>query len=184
MSVTEQAGTPAVPASLTVLIGPAGVGKSTWCAASGLPATAIVCLDQHRADVADDECDQDATADAVALMNLRLAARLRRGLPTVVDATNTEIRVRRELLDLADEHGAAVRAVVFDAPLSLVLDRNARRRGPLPGRRWGRAVPPAVVEVHHAETAKLAADPQILLDEGFAAVDVVTTSGESVQPER
>ena len=74
---------------LVVLVGPAGSGKTTWAQSVFAPA-ALVCLDGLRELVSDDPCDQDATAEAVALARAVVAARLRRGLVVVVDSTGSE----------------------------------------------------------------------------------------------
>lgn len=59
-------------------------------------------------------------------------------------------------------------AVVFTTPLRVCLARQADRPGPAPGRRWGRAVPAAVVIVdQHARTRAALAT---LHGEGFARV--------------
>lgn len=71
---------------LVVLIGAAGASKSTWAAAR-YQASQVVSLDALRVVVADDECDQDANAHAVALLLAIVEARLSRQLATVVDAT-------------------------------------------------------------------------------------------------
>lgn len=71
---------------VTVLIGAAGAGKST-AAARHWPPGQILSLDALRGMAAGDPCDQEATAEAVAVLALLLRARLLRRLPTVVDAT-------------------------------------------------------------------------------------------------
>ena len=90
-------------------------------------------------------------------------ARLRRGLRTVVDATNLTERARRSLLRLAESAGRPAVAVAFDVSLERCLTQNAAR----PDRR----VPEEVVRRHHREmTAALRRLPQ----EGYAAVHVLT----------
>jgi predicted kinase len=157
--------TPAV----VCLLGAAGAGKSTWASRHFLPSQ-ILCLDRLRELVADDECDQDATGDAVAVLDVVLRARLRRRLITVLDATNAEAVVRAELVALAAAHQMPAVAVVLDTPLEVCLARQAARPGPEPRRRWGRAVPPEVVRRQHAEVAAATAG---LAAEGFAHVCVL-----------
>jgi predicted kinase len=151
---------------LVVLIGAAGAGKSTWAAARYRPSQ-VVSLDALRAVVADDECDQDATADAVALLMAIVDARLSRRLTTVVDATNGVPGERAELLAIAARHQVPAVAVVFGTPLETCLDRQRSRPSPLPGRRWGRAVPDSVVRNQHQRTM---ASLDTLTAEGFAQV--------------
>jgi len=151
---------------LVVLIGAAGAGKSTWAAARYRPSQ-VVSLDALRAVVADDENDQDATADAVALLLTIVNARLSRRLTTVVDATNGVPAERAQLLSAADRHQVPAIAVVFDTPLETCLDRQRHRPTALPGRRWGRAVPESVVRNQHQRTR----DSLVTLTtEGFAHV--------------
>jgi predicted kinase len=153
--------------ALVVLIGAAGSGKSTY-AATRWTSTQIVCLDQLRAVVADDECDQDVTADAVALMHTIVDARLRRQRTTVVDATNGDPDERAQLLAAAARHQMPAVAVVVDTDLDTCLARQTDRPGPAPGRRWGRAVPADVVRTQHTRTQ--AATTAALTAEGFSQV--------------
>jgi predicted kinase len=137
--------------ALVLLIGAAGSGKSTLARSHYRPEQ-IVSLDALRAVVADDENDQDATADAVTVLNTIVTARLSRGLTTVVDATNGIPAERAVLLAIAARHRVPTAAVVVDTDLDTCLARQQARPGPLPGRRWGRAVPPSVVRNQHARS--------------------------------
>jgi len=137
--------------ALVLLIGASGSGKSTLAHRYYEPSQ-IVSLDALRAVVSDDECDQSATLDAVGLLKAIVAARLARRLTTVVDATNGVPAERADLLALAAAHEMPAAAVVVDTDLDVCLARQRSRDGPLPGRRWGRAVPDAVVRNQHART--------------------------------
>jgi predicted kinase len=159
--------------ALVLLIGASGSGKSTL-ATRHYQGSQIVSLDALRGVVADDECDQSATLDAVGLLRAIVAARLARRLTTVVDATNGVAAERAELLTLAVAHGMPAAAVVVDTDLDVCLARQRSRAGPLPGRRWGRAVPDPVVRNQHARTrASLGALP----GEGVATVLHLTGPG-------
>jgi predicted kinase len=150
------------PDALVLLVGPSGAGKSTW-AAQRFPADAILSSDAYRAQVAGDAADQSATADAFKVLHAVARARLRRGLLTVVDATNLTVGARRSLLRLASKAGRPAVAVVFDLSLERCLRRNEAR----PDRR----VPVAVVERHHRELQRALT---VLPAEGYAAVVVIT----------
>jgi predicted kinase len=151
--------------ALVVFVGPAGAGKSR--AAEGFPASARVCLDQLRAAVADDPGSQEATSDAVALQDLIVEARLRRGLLIVLDATNVERRVRVSLVERAHRHGRRPVAVVFATPVDLCVRRNARRPA-------NRRVPEEVLRRQHEQAAQAL---PLLVKEGFTDVRIVGPSG-------
>jgi predicted kinase len=152
------------PDALVLLVGPSGAGKSTW-AARELPAEAVLSSDAFRALVAGDAADQAATADAFTVLHAVARARLRRGLLTVIDATNLTERARRTLLRLASGAGRPAVAVAFDVPLDRCLAQNAAR----PGRR----VPDEVVRRHYREMRTALAR---LPSEGYASVLVLTAA--------
>ncbi|WP_280400402.1 polynucleotide kinase-phosphatase [Nocardia carnea] len=111
---------------LVVLIGCTGSGKSTF-ARTHFPPTAVISSDFCRGLVSDDENDQSATPEAFALLHHIVGVRLRRGLRTVVDATNVQPGARKELVALAREHDVLPVAIVLDVPDSVCLERNSHR---------------------------------------------------------
>jgi predicted kinase len=141
--------------ALIVLIGAAGSGKSTW--ASTWPYTQVLELDQFRAMVSDEAGDQSATLSAANVMHTVLEARLARRRTTVIDATNTEERVRAGLVQMARNYSVPTVAFLVATPASVCVERQA-------GRSPGRAVPEGVVRRQHAEA--VAAFPG-LRGEGF-----------------
>lgn len=160
--------------ALVVLIGAAGAGKSTWSRAH-YARHQIVCLDELRAVVADDESEQSATPGAVRLMNTIVWERLSRRLTTVIDATNTTTLARRVLLGMAAAARVPAVAVVFDVPLPICLARNAVRPGePRPGHRWARRVPRRVVHSQHIQAC---AARMVLAREGWAQIRHVDHRG-------
>jgi protein phosphatase len=151
-----------IPAHALVLpVGASGCGKSTW-AAQRFQSHEVLSSDAFRALVAGDPADQSATADAFRLLHAAARARLRRGLLTVIDATNLTSGARASLLRLARGAGRPAVAVVFDVPLERCLANNARRPD--------RQVPGSVVRRH---VGQLAGARAALADEGFAAIHVV-----------
>ena len=122
--------------ALVVLIGPAGSGKSAWAAARYRPQE-VVSSDQLRAVVGSGEHDLDASADAFTLLDQIVAARLRRGLTTVIDTLGLDPARRRGYLDLARRYGLASVAVVFDTDPAQCRRRNRAR---------DQAVPAAVLD--------------------------------------
>jgi protein phosphatase len=113
-------------ASLVVLIGVSGSGKSTWAARHFLP-TEVVSSDFCRGLVADDQNDQSATGAAFEVLHVIVAKRLEAGRLTVVDATNVQSHARRELIALARRHHTLPVAVVLDVPEATCAERNAGR---------------------------------------------------------
>lgn len=150
-------------AALVVLVGPAGSGKSTLAARLFAP-TEVLSSDAFRAIVSGDERDQSASEDAFALLHAALAARLKRGRLTVVDATNVEAWGRAQLLEIAGRWQRPALAIALDLPLELCLARNELRSG--------RRVPPAAIRRQHRE---LRATFPGLATEGFSAIHRLAT---------
>ncbi|PID53199.1 MAG: polynucleotide kinase-phosphatase [Micrococcales bacterium] len=111
---------------LIVLVGVSGSGKSTFARAHFKP-TEVVSSDFCRGLVADDENDQSATADAFDVLHYIVGTRLRRGLLTVVDATNVQQQSRASLVKLAKSYDVLVDAIVIDVPQSVAIERNTLR---------------------------------------------------------
>jgi protein phosphatase len=112
--------------SLVLLIGSTGAGKSTFARRLFKP-TEIVSSDACRGLVADDENDQSASKDAFELLHYLVAKRLKRGLLTVIDATNVQEEGRKPLVALARQYHVLPVAIVLDVPDEVAQRRNARR---------------------------------------------------------
>ena len=112
--------------SLVVLIGTTGSGKSTFAARHFKP-TQVLSSDYCRGLVSDDENDQAATKDAFELLHHIAGVRLRRGLLTVVDATNVQPKSREALVATARAHDVLPVAIVLDVPEEVCRERNAAR---------------------------------------------------------
>jgi F420-dependent oxidoreductase-like protein len=119
------------PASLVVLVGPSGSGKSYWAAQNFRPEQ-IVSSDALRAAVGLSEQDQRAGTDAFDVLDLIVERRLARKLLTVVDTLGLDRDRRARYLDLARRHHMTVHAVVFDTPADVCRARNRTRARPLP----------------------------------------------------
>ncbi|KAA9380695.1 polynucleotide kinase-phosphatase [Microbispora cellulosiformans] len=112
--------------SLVVLVGVSGSGKSTFAARHFAP-TQVISSDFCRGLVSDDENDQTATSEAFDLLHHIVGVRLRRGLLTVVDATNVQWEARKKLIELARAHDVLADAIVLDVPEEVARARNAAR---------------------------------------------------------
>jgi alkanesulfonate monooxygenase SsuD/methylene tetrahydromethanopterin reductase-like flavin-dependent oxidoreductase (luciferase family)/predicted kinase len=132
----RQAGATIPDPALVVLVGPSGSGKSAWAAERYRPQE-VVSSDQLRSVVGSGEHDLDASADAFALLDHIVAARVRRGLTTVIDTLGLEQARRRGYLELARQSRMPAVAVLFDTGGPECRRRNRAR---------GRAVPAAVLD--------------------------------------
>ncbi|SCL23460.1 polynucleotide kinase-phosphatase [Micromonospora nigra] len=121
--------------ALVALVGVSGSGKSTFARRHFAPSQ-VLSSDTFRAMVADDENDQSASSDAFDALHHVAAIRLRRGLLTVVDATNLQPHARAALVRVAREHDVLPVAVVLDVPEALAWERTQGR----PDRTFGRPV--------------------------------------------
>ena len=160
------------PDALVMLIGIAGSGKTTFARRHFAPAE-VVSSDEMRALVAGDPNDQAATDDAFALLHRVVEMRLRRGLLTVVDATNVEDWARQQLLDVAWRTRRPAIGIVLDPGLPVALERNAQR---VDGRR-----PPATVRRQQRLLEQGLAD---IGNEGFDAVAQLRDPELDVRVER
>jgi alkanesulfonate monooxygenase SsuD/methylene tetrahydromethanopterin reductase-like flavin-dependent oxidoreductase (luciferase family)/predicted kinase len=114
-------------------VGPTGCGKSTWAAAR-YRTQEVVSSDALRGVVGSGENDLDASADAFALLNQVVEARLRRRLTVVVDTLGLDRDRRDRYREMARASGLPCVAVLFETPGRTCRDRNARRDRPVPVR--------------------------------------------------
>ncbi len=117
--------------ALMVLVGPSGSGKTTWARAH-FASNEVVSSDALRAVVGSGEGDLDASADAFALLDSVVAARLRRGLTTVIDTLGLDADRRRAAVELGRSAGLPCVAVVFTTSLDECRRRNRTRDRPVP----------------------------------------------------
>jgi predicted kinase len=117
--------------ALVVLVGPSGSGKSFWAAERYRPDE-VVSSDRLRSLVGSGEHDLDASADAFALLDHIVAARLRRGLTAVVDTLGLDPERRRGYLELARGSGLPAVAVLFGTDAAECRRRNRARDVPVP----------------------------------------------------
>lgn len=147
--------------ALVVLVGAAGSGKSTWAVAR-YRREEVVSSDDLRAVVGSGPADLDATADAFDLLERIVAARLSRGLATVVDTLGLDPDRRLAWRDAARAAGLPSVVVVLDTPGDECRRRNARRDRPVPA--------PVLAE----QVRRAAAVRDTLADEGWDHLEVVS----------
>lgn len=152
--------------SLVLMIGASGSGKSSF-AAKHFHKHEIVSSDTCRGMVANDENSLEATNDAFALLHYLVGLRLKRGLLTVIDATNVQPYARKQLIALAREHHVLPVAVVLNLPANICEARNAVR----PDRNFGKHV----IRQH---TQQLKKSLRGLRKEGFQQVYVLGSEQE------
>ncbi|QZY29125.1 LLM class flavin-dependent oxidoreductase [Nocardioides coralli] len=117
--------------ALVVLVGASGSGKSTWAGAR-FRAPEIVSSDALRGIAGSGPHDLDASEDAFGLLETIVAARLGRGLTTVVDTLGTDTVRRRGWLAAARSAGLPAVVVVMETPDAECRRRNATRDRPVP----------------------------------------------------
>jgi alkanesulfonate monooxygenase SsuD/methylene tetrahydromethanopterin reductase-like flavin-dependent oxidoreductase (luciferase family)/predicted kinase len=153
--------------AVVVLIGPSGSGKTTWARAH-FAGYQVVSSDALRAMVGSGEGDLDASVDAFAVLDTVVAARLRRGLTTVVDTLGLDAARRQAAVELARTAGLACVAVVFTAGLDVCRARNRTRDRP---------VPAPALRSQHRRTAEID-----LRADGFDRILTVDTATELPLP--
>jgi alkanesulfonate monooxygenase SsuD/methylene tetrahydromethanopterin reductase-like flavin-dependent oxidoreductase (luciferase family)/predicted kinase len=117
--------------ALVVLVGASGSGKSTWARAH-FRDQEVVSSDALRGIVGSGPHDLDASADAFGVLETVVAARLGRGLTTVVDTLGLDATKRRAWLAQARAAELPAVAVLMDTPDAECRRRNAARDRPVP----------------------------------------------------
>ncbi len=112
--------------SLVVLMGASSSGKSSF-AKKHFKATQIISSDTCRGLVSDDESSQEASGDAFDLLHFLVEKRLKRGLLTVVDATNLQAESRRRLIGISKKYHFASVVVALDIAEKTLLERHRNR---------------------------------------------------------
>jgi alkanesulfonate monooxygenase SsuD/methylene tetrahydromethanopterin reductase-like flavin-dependent oxidoreductase (luciferase family)/predicted kinase len=117
--------------ALVVLVGASGSGKSTWAGSRYRPQE-VVSSDALRSVVGSGEHDLDASTDAFAILEQVVAARVGRGLCTVIDTLGLDPVRRTGWLELARQAGLPAVAVVLATSDGDCRRRNSARNVPVP----------------------------------------------------
>ncbi len=168
--------------AVVTLIGTSGSGKSTFAAKHFAP-TEILSSDVFRGIVSDDEESLEATSDAFEALHSILNIRLRRGLLTVIDATNVQKEARKPIIELANRWHALKVAIFIDTPESVAHARNQDR----PNRQFG----PQVVRGQHRQFRSALSDVRrerwtksyVIKPEQMEGIEVVRTPIWSRMPQ-
>ena len=155
--------------ALVVLVGASGSGKSTW-AAERYRGQEVVSSDALRGVVGSGPHDLDASADAFAVLEAVVAARVSRGLTTVVDTLGFDEGRRRDWLAAARAAGLPAVLVLLETSDDECRRRNAARDRPLPAR------------VLTGQLARLRAVTSEVVDEGWDLVVPVTSDPSPSAP--
>ena len=150
-------------------MGASGSGKSTWASAR-YRAAEVVSSDELRGIVGSGVNDLDASADAFRLLDQVIAARLGRGLTTVVDTLGFDPARRMRWLGQAREAKLPAVVVRFPTPAEVCRERNSRRDRPVPAR------------VLSAQVTRAGAVSAELGGEGWDRVVVVEQSRDGTAP--
>lgn len=111
---------------LIVLMGIAGVGKSSWAQAR-YPHEQVVSADQMRLLVSDSESNQYASSQAWHLVTEFVAGRCELGRRAIIDATHVKREERLRWITFASEHAIPTQLVWFDIAPEESLARQAHR---------------------------------------------------------
>jgi alkanesulfonate monooxygenase SsuD/methylene tetrahydromethanopterin reductase-like flavin-dependent oxidoreductase (luciferase family)/predicted kinase len=151
--------------AVVVLIGASGSGKSTW-ALDRYRRAEVVSSDDLRGVVGSGPADLDASTDAFDLLERIVAARISRGLTTVIDTLGLDAARRTAWRDAARAAGLPAAAVLVDTPGEECRRRNAQRDRPVPA--------PVLAE----QVRRVAALRHDLPAESWDHLEVVSGAGE------
>ncbi len=112
---------------LTIMVGPSGGGKSSWCY-HNIPVDEYLSSDELRLAYCGSVQDQSRNDDVFYALHKLAKARLECGLPVTIDATNLRRKDRLACVALAPA-GVGVRYVVCNRPMAEKVRDAGRRAG-------------------------------------------------------
>ena len=114
---------------VVLMAGLPGVGKDTWVR-QHLAGWPVISLDHLRQELA--VTPRESQGPVIQAARARAREFLRARQPFVWNATNITRLLRRQLIDFFASYHARVRVVYLDAPLDVILSRNAARSNRVP----------------------------------------------------
>ncbi len=118
------------PPEIILAVGLPGSGKSTYFARRKIHPLSS---DALRLLLLDDATDQSSPAAIFAALRALLRQRVQLGRRrTYVDATSLTPRERRPYIQIARRYDCVIRALYFDVPIEVCLERNRRRARNVP----------------------------------------------------
>jgi alkanesulfonate monooxygenase SsuD/methylene tetrahydromethanopterin reductase-like flavin-dependent oxidoreductase (luciferase family)/predicted kinase len=144
-----------------------------------------VSSDQLRGVVGSGENDLDASADAFAVLDQIIAARLGRGLTTVVDTLGFDADRRASQLDLARRAGLPAVAVLFRADPAECRRRNRARSRPVPAGVLDnqlRRLPEMAGQLEAEDWTVIEASDDLIVEPSHSAGSQVAVSSQRSRP--
>lgn len=150
-----------MPSDLTVLIAPAGAGKTTFVKRTYSKKIVVVSLDKIRAQLYGDAAIQGDRAEVLKVQRRKLRQHLRGERSIVVDNTSVTLEARTELLRIGRLHKARVSAILFDVTLAQCIEGNLQRE---------RRVPEDVIFTQYGRYMETLGS---IATEGFDAISII-----------
>jgi predicted kinase len=114
------------PFELMIMVGVPGVGKSTYIK-HFYPHIETISMDEERLHLCGNMLDMSKNQEVYEICLRKLKDHMFRRINTIWDATSVSRKLRKNLINIARQHGAQVSIVTFDLPLDVILERNKGR---------------------------------------------------------
>jgi putative nucleotidyltransferase with HDIG domain len=143
-------------ATVIILSGLPGSGKSTWLSRQKETIGEVISLDDLREELDVEPTENQSEVIRVAYERYRNCLRKRQNC--VWNATNTTRMMRDRLINLATDYNARVVINYFEPPISQIRQQNRERSKPVPQTIWEKCLDhldvPNLTEAHQVEVMK------------------------------